>query len=140
MHIAESALMPLEGIHLRQHDGNLSIGAFDFTNPGGSPDHLHQLIAEYSRKILTYERDTLNAMNGIVTHFGKLQPPVDNLMGIPMVYLYVRSYRPLNCFLAGLSWRLRKAGTRKLDFPSWTWAGWDGMLDYPWLLITHDWG
>ncbi|KAL5316741.1 hypothetical protein ACEPPN_015792 [Leptodophora sp. 'Broadleaf-Isolate-01'] len=106
MHMAESSLMPLNVIHLRQddEDGDLSAGAFKFNNPGSSPVHLKHFISEFSGKSLTYPADKLNAMKGIFMHFGKLKPPVDHLMGIPMVSsVTARSYDPTNCFLNGLS-------------------------------------
>ncbi|KAG4436784.1 hypothetical protein IFR05_007718 [Cadophora sp. M221] len=139
MHMAESALMPLDVIQLRQNDedGDLSAGAFKFNNPGSSPVHLKHFIGEYSGKNLTYPADKLNAMKGIFMHFGKLKPPVDHLMGIPMVSsVTAKSYDPLNCFLAGLSWRLENPQTRHVEFPSWTWAGWDGKLDPCWVLYN----
>ncbi|KAH7312982.1 hypothetical protein BKA65DRAFT_573949 [Rhexocercosporidium sp. MPI-PUGE-AT-0058] len=137
MHIAESVMMPLDVIHLRQNDedGDLSVGAFKFNNPGSSPVHLKHFISEYRTKALTYPEDTLNAIKGIFMHFGKLRQPVGHLMRVPMVSsINATSYDPLNSFLAGLSWRLDSPAMRRAEFTSWTWAGWDGKLDSRWLL------
>ncbi|KAL2061972.1 hypothetical protein VTL71DRAFT_7350 [Oculimacula yallundae] len=137
MHMAESEVMPLDVINMRKDVdyGFLTEGVFEYSNPGGSAFYLEILIAAYSGKILTHQEDALNAMAGIFRHFGKLKPPGDNLMGIPVVPMStVRKYCPVECFLVGLSWYHTTPGLRRIEFPTWTWAGWIGALDSRWLL------
>ena len=136
MHIAESALMPVDVVHLRQddEDGDITAGAFNFNNPGSSPVHLKHFIAEFTSKKLIFSQDTLDAMKGIFARFGKLDPPVENLMGIPLMPGVAKPYLPTNCFLAGLCWRLKSPAVRRAGFPSWTWAGWVGELESKWPL------
>ena len=138
MHIAKSASTPVDVVHLRQddEDGGITAGTFNFNNPGSSPVHLKHFIAEYTSKNLTFPQDTLDAMKGIFARFGKLDPLVEHLMGIPLVSGVARVYLPTNCFLAGLCWRLKSPTVRRVGFPSWTWAGWVGELESKWPLCN----
>lgn len=81
------------------------------------------IIAEYCKRYLSFETDVLNALAGISSFMSWsifLDCPL--VMGIPFCSIEV-----------GLFWhpseRLRRrTGT---EFPSWSWAGWVGMVEYP---------
>ena len=93
------------------------------------------MIGQYSSRSLTFERDSLNAFLGIANHLNELKHSILHLWGIPFFPLMqYRSISPaLRDLSLGLLWRHDRQSappyiktTRRLAFPSWTWAGWAG--------------
>ncbi|KAK5651997.1 hypothetical protein OQA88_10900 [Cercophora sp. LCS_1] len=78
------------------------------------------LVGPYSERKLSFRSDRLNAFMGVGSVLGK-RLETGLVGGLPERWL-----------MQGLLWRgLCKGGwEEKLGFPSWSWAGWDGRVDY----------
>jgi hypothetical protein len=96
-------------------------------------ERVFHFIEEFSAKSLTYETDSLRAFAGILGHLRISNPPIWHLWGVPMQEdsSFTEDY-----FRRGLLWRHSEAAIttgkvqRRLDFPSWSWAGWAGQVSY----------
>ncbi|KAF4981493.1 hypothetical protein FDECE_17688 [Fusarium decemcellulare] len=89
-------------------------------------------IEEYSARNLSYDGDGLNAFLGILNHYESLNTDlrgvVSHFWGIPILLTL-----GIDDVLFDLLWRHRKvAATRRLDFPSWSWVGWTGAIEFAW--------
>ncbi|KAM6478189.1 heterokaryon incompatibility protein-domain-containing protein [Trichoderma sp. SZMC 28011] len=91
-------------------------------------------VEEYSSRKLTYAEDSLNAFRGIAQHFWYRKYAVHNIWG--MGYrMDLRKRTP--SFVQSLTWRhakncwdLSQSPQRRPQFPSWSWAGWEGEVEY----------
>jgi hypothetical protein len=99
-----------------------------------------QYIYEYTSRQLKYDSDSLNAFTGIIRHFQTSKIPVISLMGLPLLPGIPHSFRNTQppFIAASLCWRHRdRSGAqysrtqRRPQFPTWTWAGWAGAVDWP---------
>ncbi|CZT13273.1 uncharacterized protein RCO7_05299 [Rhynchosporium graminicola] len=96
-----------------------------------------EYVSRFTQRKLSYESDALNAIQGIFRVFEKLQYPTYQLMGIPIEPLSdfsILGWRsPELEFMVGLMWHHKyiQPGTshRRPDFPSWSWAGWEGCAE-----------
>jgi Heterokaryon incompatibility protein (HET) len=104
------------------------------------PVDVHAMISKYTSRELTYQEDALNAFAGIQRLFERMNCPLTFIMGIPILPScyhetpWYRKYEVLDCislarcpeesFLLGLTWYHKIAGTRRHEFPTWSWAGW----------------
>lgn len=102
------------------------------------PKALFYRLSEYTARNLSHESDVLNAMLGIFQVYGSLEhQPVHHLCGIPIQPSY--SFEPerwddearLEWFVGGLGWSLLKPSRRRIEFPSWSWTGWKGVVAPP---------
>ena len=84
-------------------------------------------VKKFTKRTFTFEKDVINAFEGIVS---LLQPAFrsDFLCGLPETELDV-----------ALLWQPTSVIRRRIDestgepiFPSWSWAGWIGEIDYVW--------
>lgn len=94
-----------------------------------------RLIKEYSTRTLTLDADSLNAFAGIGRYFRDLNPPVAHILGIPFVpstMLPINREKGSKYTFYSLAWFHLKDTTprRRAHFPSWTWAGWAGRVDW----------
>lgn len=106
-------------------------------------------MCSFTRRYLTYESDTLNAFCGVMNTFiqGRSLNWLENSWKRPLHPFYgMASITPKTTNLSsqeqkvlslGLSWyhqstKARKV-RRKVGFPSWSWAGWEGLIT-----IRHD--
>ncbi|KAK8013113.1 hypothetical protein PG991_010488 [Apiospora marii] len=89
-------------------------------------------ITEYTQRQLTYESDSLNGFQGILSHYRELTGgDVLDLWGIP----YKKG--KLYSMLYSLCWYHDKHSYNKhgvhirgrAAIPSWSWAGWSGAID-----------
>jgi hypothetical protein len=98
------------------------------------------LVALYSRRELTFERDTLNAFRGIMHDLRRLRSTAFNLCGLPFLVAPEEdtcefwSSRLVNA-LYWSSYYLHAQQKRRRMFPSWTWAGWHGRTQFPGLRL-----
>ncbi|KAI0596541.1 heterokaryon incompatibility protein-domain-containing protein [Biscogniauxia sp. FL1348] len=79
------------------------------------------IVVEYSRKKLSFGSDILNAFTGITHIVGSILE-TDFLFGLPERF-----------FLESLLWGPSGLSKRRKDvhdIPSWSWAAWDGIVDY----------
>ncbi|MCJ1247042.1 hypothetical protein MMC30_004253 [Trapelia coarctata] len=100
---------------------------------GGSPDSIRDnftiyadFVSIYTGRDLSNPHDSLNAISGI---FHRLQATYG---GYPFVFGL-----PTAAFDSALLWEPTRTCRRRLDaqsgkpiFPSWTWAGWEGQVDF----------
>lgn len=108
-------------------------------------------LAEYSKRELTYQSDSLNAFRGVLNSYtmGSLRPIASTYHHIAWGLIVRNSISRLRVYL---DWYHVAAVERRPEFPSWTWAGWSGPLtmeDYgitlfkyqngPRLLSHFDW-
>ena len=78
------------------------------------------LVGPYSERKLSFRTDRLNAFMGVGNVLGK-RLETKMVDGLPERWL-----------MQGLLWRGLCGGgwEEKLGFPSWSWAGWDGRVDW----------
>lgn len=77
---------------------------------------------------MTHESDSLNAMLGILSAFERGLFPRGFIHGLPLEshpyslgWMHVHSVKP----------------KRRQDFPSWSWAGWEGTVRFPQRLLLE---
>lgn len=114
------------------------------------PRKITSILSNYAKRSLTFPSDALNAVAGVLQAFQDLENPLLSHWGIP---IFPRVGRPvwktnnrltsLECkrnttsegFLLGLCWQLGGLHwkhtspanihiSRRLNYPSWSWAGW----------------
>ncbi|KAL6826451.1 heterokaryon incompatibility domain-containing protein [Trichoderma camerunense] len=92
-------------------------------------------VEEYSARKLTYAEDSLNAFRGIAQQFWYGKHAVHNIWGL--AYHPAPPEERTSSFAHSLSWRhtrncwdLSQSPQRRPQFPSWSWAGWEGEVRY----------
>jgi hypothetical protein len=132
MHTCEAVELPLSlttGAHARPvlfHDEWLT-GTHRF----GALSAFWTAVKAYSLRSMTYNSDALAALEGVLRRFQASPAFVYNIFGIPMVLEEgPRGNKDTlldpQIFVAGLSWHHSGVARRRKQFPSWTWAGWEG--------------
>lgn len=112
---------------------------------------LFDRLAEYTGRRLSYQSDALNGMLGILQVYASHKPrPVYSVCGVPIIHDPENEFGistvsgdehadgarvALAGFVSGLCWSLESPGVRRSEFPSWSWAGWDGVVQSDW--ISH---
>ncbi|KAG4442026.1 hypothetical protein IFR05_002494 [Cadophora sp. M221] len=75
-----------------------------------------QLLVDYKNRKITYPSDSLSTFSAILIDLiGKIESQFSN--GLPIEYM------PWP-----LGWKQKCLGPMRSDFPSWSWAAWDGPL------------
>jgi Heterokaryon incompatibility protein (HET) len=95
-----------------------------------NPKAIHEQISNYTERRLTYQSDALNGISGILKRYGDDSYPLNHYFGIPIMepsVLTKRSCSMAEVFLMGLCWKARISGARRLEFPSWSWTGWQSV-------------
>lgn len=87
----------------------------------GRTSEIWDLIGDYTQRQLSYESDTLNAIQGIVHRFSTEFPSFEHAWGVPLV---PTNRTNSDLFVEGLCWCPGTVGARRKDFPSWSWTGW----------------
>jgi hypothetical protein len=85
-----------------------------------------EVVSRLQARNLTHPHDAINAIAGVLDNIAeKLQTSL--IEGIP-----VRAVDLALLFdhISDPSWRWSKDNTRRLGFPSWSWAGWNGSLEW----------
>lgn len=92
-------------------------------------------VEDYTARELRFEHDSLNAFAGIMKKFERAREPITQLWGIPTTIK--RPELTKRCFVEALCWRhvhscwdSLSQPIRRPDFPSWSWAGWAGKVEY----------
>lgn len=88
-------------------------------------------VKAYSLRCMTFDTDALAALEGILRRFQASPAFVYNIFGIPLVLEEGSrgdkdTLLDARLFTAGLSWHHGGSARRRTQFPSWTWAGWEG--------------
>lgn len=115
-------------------------GLFDdrYLSPLDSLIRYMVLVETYTARELTYDTDSLNAFSGIIRKFedGSTKELVYQIWGIPFLYAVAKAGTRAS-FADGLAWSHKintqgdsKRPRRRPDFPSWSWAGWAGEVEY----------
>jgi len=98
----------------------------------------------YTDRRLTFDSDALNAFSGVMEMFqGPAKPvAVHNVSGFPFVPSIEDYQSQQASIFVALSWvDLAGIPKRREGFPSWTWAGWQGATNWPYVYnITHGLG
>lgn len=93
-------------------------------------------IEDYSSRDLRFDADSLNAFQGIIQWYSKLNEPIQAIWGLPYPSKTKKIARNSN-FCWALAWRhshgcwedaTSRRPRRRQNFPSWTWAGWAGAV------------
>lgn len=91
------------------------------------PSSWSSLMHQYTHRKLTFESDVLIASAGVVASY--LQKHNDfALCGLPLTILF--EYGLLWMPAASLVRRMRPKPSDSYMFPSWSWAGWSGAIEY----------
>lgn len=105
--------------------------------PNDNRGSIFNKISLYSTRRLTYDSDALNGFLGILKSAQVQDPPVYHIWGIPILTLPYNSENgsekelfatTSEAFGLGLFWNLKVPGTRRKDFPSWSWTGYKGEI------------
>jgi len=131
MRCSESLQIPLDLLHhhkiIESDRSSLSVAVTP--RIGSNPSTFHTYISDFSKRTLSRETDTLNALQGIFRRFEK-ECQLYTYYGIPFHPRATETRRGVRTlqggFLYGLLWTRTKPGSRVLGFPSWSWAGWNG--------------
>jgi hypothetical protein len=85
------------------------------------------LVTSYTRREMSYEVDAINAARGLL-HLLRREHGIAFLCGLPIPHLvgYFLTWAPV-----GSSVRRKPSIAGGDQFPSWTWAGWQGEAAYP---------
>lgn len=93
------------------------------------------LMLAYSKRDLSYDSDSFNAIAGIFRAWSHNNPRCRHIMGVPIVLPEEDKRTPKSLFLSlwdGLTWSLAlshlRQGTRREGFPTWSWLGIRGQL------------
>jgi hypothetical protein len=97
------------------------------------------LATNFTRRILSFDSDSLNAFAGIMKHLETTKYPITQLLGIPYLHpsVFPDQRTHLDCAVAALCWRHIHCWNRdyhkikrRTEFPTWTWAGWEGAVSW----------
>lgn len=113
-----------------------------------------QRIEEYSTRSLTNPADILNGFMGILQAFSQSRLQIRHCLGVPVL---PRPPRPVGLgqriegeakelyelyqwsstvgFCLGLCWNVQAPSERRTGFPSWSWTGWVGSIQW----AINDW-
>ncbi|KAK4182787.1 heterokaryon incompatibility protein-domain-containing protein [Podospora australis] len=94
-----------------------------------------RVIAEFTKKKLSFDADSLTAVSGVLNVFGQLDDsPVQFCQGLPVMNS-TQGFRDRSrdfdaSFLESLCWFHQdpESARRRQHLPSWTWAGWSGAI------------
>ncbi|KAL9476618.1 hypothetical protein ACSS6W_006459 [Trichoderma asperelloides] len=111
----------------------------NFGNPGDTWDIFTRYltaIEEYTCRELRYQHDSLNAFVGLIKKYEEAHDPIIQLWGIPTTIKRrewtERFFTHALCWSHEYScWDGHLRPCRRPDFPSWSWAGWAGKVNYP---------
>ncbi|KAI3331588.1 heterokaryon incompatibility protein-domain-containing protein [Xylariaceae sp. AK1471] len=87
-------------------------------------------IKEYSARELRYDEDSLNAFQGVIRQLLKQEHSFGNLWGLSYP---ANSEKGASYFVHSLTWNHKgrsRTPRRRQNFPSWSWVGWDGQVEY----------
>ena len=117
------------------------MGIFPLDSCGVDPWDIYNRINEYSRRSLTHQTDILKGILGIFRTFERGKNSMRHLYGIPFPQMAksspnestyeTNSKRKMPLFSESLRWTLKEPSERREGFPSWSWTGWFGEIEWP---------
>jgi hypothetical protein len=158
MYCYESLNVPLSDLHTKDGqqfqsqycEGYLDTGIFP-NRFGESPFEAIHRINQYSNRSLSDPSDILRGLLGILRALEQGRHKIRHVMGVPILPGYPDWHsltqkdwdgldglpRSISClptigFCLGLLWDVDKPLTRRVGFPSWSWAGWAGKIKWGW--------
>lgn len=91
------------------------------------------LVEKYTARDLTYDTDSLKAFTGVIHRFETAETAVNQIWGVPFCR-GESDKETTDSFVDGLgwnhSWKKHGVPRRRPGFPSWSWAGWAGKIEY----------
>ncbi|KAF2197598.1 HET-domain-containing protein [Delitschia confertaspora ATCC 74209] len=113
-------------------------------------DAVHRALHSYSSRELRFDSDSLNAFAGVLSasktiHLDSEYAAANSIafttaLGIPLMVGCFKGQSLLEqTLMSGFSWFHvdSRETRRRTHFPSWTWAGWDGVVDTCWKWFHH---
>ncbi|KAJ4988451.1 HET domain protein [Stagonosporopsis vannaccii] len=138
-HFCESLSVPMGSIS-RSYQREAEIlmqhtQAFPPQGVGTLPKHIYERLREYHLRQLSHDSDILYAFTGILHHFVRRKKPTYHIWGLPFIRTISENGKDLVqdhfllalLWLPGYDWKGTKL-TRRVDFPSWSWVGWRGIV------------
>jgi len=144
MYCCESLHLPLETLHRKDMQGFKSffcsekqVGIFP-KGVGTTPVDIVRRIEEYSERNLSDPSDILKGMLGIFHAFETSRLRIYHCGGIPIVPSMAKKSvgKPIKIwtramgFFTGLFWDMKSRSERRPGFPSWSWTGWHGPVEW----------
>jgi hypothetical protein len=88
-------------------------------------ESVYGLIRDFSRRKITFQSDTLNALLGVLNFFQEAYPDeFRHIWGQPIPYKKTSSMGDI--VASAMRWQQRNQVERRPGFPSWSWIGWKG--------------
>jgi hypothetical protein len=140
MQAAETVAVPLEIIHESHVTSRLKGGYFyAMANHHNLYYRLLHIFRNYTRRSLSYSADRIDAFQGILN---SMKPTMSHVWGLSV---YAKEDR-MGSFIGSLGWEHdqtwfqenREQLRQSSEFPSWSWAAWNGTKDYNGLNSTKD--
>jgi hypothetical protein len=142
MNCCESVISPLPFLHTKNKKrfrNFVRSGIFagkDDLDPFGSFQRPNQTlgsvlihIEHYTKRDLSFESDSINALLGVLHLYQNSSPRIFHLYGLPFSIDSVGSSN--GSLSAALAWHHTKIGAvRRPRFPAWSWAGWKGEVSF----------
>ena len=95
------------------------------------------LLHDFTGQSLTFEAYSIKAFAGIKRKWSVQTPPIFRLWDLPLwpFWSYASDRRAtafgIKHLAQSLLWRHQRPARRRLGFPSWIWAGWEGRVTFP---------
>ena len=144
MYCCESLHLPLETLHRKDMQGFKSIfcsenhvGIFP-KGVGTTPVEIVRRIEEYSKLNLSDPSDILKGMLGIFHAFETSRLRIYHCGGVPILPSMpeksagkpIKDWTRAMGFFTGLFWGIKSRSERRPGFPSWSWTGWHGPVEW----------
>ncbi|EEU36271.1 uncharacterized protein NECHADRAFT_87161 [Fusarium vanettenii 77-13-4] len=159
MYCCEALNFPLSSLHVKDSSrfrasfcGTINLGMFP-RQLGRTEWEVVERITEYSAKSLSNTSDILDGVSGVLRVLKQGRHRVRHCKGVPFLprppkpsgigpknaqEIYnAYKWSPTVGFCAGLCWTTRKCLKRRVGFPSWSWTGWEGAVN--WTFYECEW-
>lgn len=151
MNCSETPKVDLDFVHRKAKDSQYAFmhsGLFGAANAFNKVDKHTQtsragmvrartLIHDFTGRTLTFEADSLKAFAGIMRKWSAQTPPILHIWGLP-IWPFWHHVSDSTATVFGIEqlaqfllWRHQRPARRRLGFPSWIWAGWEGRVTFP---------
>lgn len=128
---------PLPTLYHGKKNGQLEVFSLYHSKRKGQLE-VFQHIFEYSERSLSRPEDVIRALTGIL-HAFEVDRGVTHHWGIPILKQHPNSSKSkwgsVEAFFLGLQWLSFSSPQRRVFAPSWSWAGWEGRIDWS---MGHD--
>jgi len=95
--------------------------------------HVWGYIAAYTKRALSYDDDSFNGILGIMGFLQTPETALQHFWGMPFTEAPEHphsKWHPTHCILIHLLWQHVSKSRRRKHFPSWSWTGWQGCLQF----------